>query len=64
MHDGREELGQWGEFSSIVAKLLEQLSESWEIFGVIVCLDSGILHFFFKFAERVSVGAFASLQEP
>jgi len=63
VHDGREQLGQGGEFSGVVGQLGEEFPQSGQIFVVVVGLDPRIFNFLFQLAKWICIGALASLQK-
>lgn len=63
MHDRREELRQTGEFTCVVGQLSEELSQSREIFVVVIGFNPYVFNFLLELAEGIGVGALASFQE-
>lgn len=51
------------ELISIFTQLLEKILKGRKEFDIVVGLDSGILNFFLELSERISIGAFWSLEE-
>ncbi len=51
------------ELISIFTQLLEKIFKGRKEFDIVVGLDSGILNFFLELSERISIGAFWSLEE-